>query len=265
MKPYYETENGVLYHGDCLEIMPELEPVDLTVTSPPYDNLREYNGYKFDFEGIARELFRITKKGGVVVWVVGDATIDGSETGISFKQALYFKDVGFNIHDTMIYEKHTTPFPMHTRYNQLFEYMFILSNGKINKFNPIKTLTQCNDNSKSTKRKKDGTLEKTKYKTGLLYKIKGNIWKYNVGSCHSTKDKIAYKHPAIFPENLAQDHIISWSNPNDTILDIFFGSGTTGKMAEINNRKWIGIEISEEYCEIAAKRIENETRQLKLF
>ena len=97
-------------HGDCLEIMPTLadKSVDLTVTSPPYDNLRTYNGNsQFDFEGIAKELFRVTKDGGVVVWVVGDANINGSETGTSFRQALYFKEIGFNLHDTMIYQKDT--------------------------------------------------------------------------------------------------------------------------------------------------------------
>lgn len=103
--------------GDCVELMKEIPDdfIDLTVTSPPYDNLRDYNNemtWNFEkFKEVAKELFRITKPGGVVVWVVGDATIKGSETGTSFRQALFFKDCGFNLHDTMIYKKTRTLSP----------------------------------------------------------------------------------------------------------------------------------------------------------
>lgn len=265
MKPYYENNNGVLYHGDCLEIMPQLEPVDLTVTSPPYDNLRTYNGYSFDFEGIAQQLYQVTKPGGVVVWVVGDATVNGSETGTSFKQALYFKDVcGFNLHDTMIYSRKSPPLT-HNRYEQEFEYMFVFSKGKPTTFNGITTKRKYSDNRqfKSIRREKDGSFDFGYVKQGDV--LRHNIWQYATGGGCSSTDKIAFLHPAIFPEALAQDHIISWSNPTGIILDCFAGSGTTLKMAERLNRRWIGIEISEEYCEIAAKRIDAENRQLKLF
>lgn len=235
---------------DCLEGLRMLEDccIDLTVTSPPYDNLRTYNGYSFDFEGIARELFRVTKDGGVVVWVVGDATIKASESGTSFRQALYFKDIGFNLHDTMIYAKTSQP-RQSTRYEQHFEYMFVLTKGKLKTFNPIKIKSK--NYGKVVKRTcRDHDSDELKMSTNLVseFKLKGNIWEYG-----SKQNKT--KHPAPFPEQLANDHIISWSNEGDTVLDPFMGSGTTAKMAILNNRKYIGFEISKEYCDIANERV----------
>ena len=249
-----------LIQGDCLEVMKTLpdNSVDLTVTSPPYDNLRTYNGYVFDFEGIAKELYRVTKEGGVVVWVVGDATIKGSETGTSFRQALYFKEIGFNLHDTMIYHKHPQPMPSN-RYEQHFEYMFVFSKDTPKTFNLIQVQCVYANRPKHSKisRNKDGGFKERLYCRTKQHKTKGNVWYYNVGFMKTTKDKVAYEHPAIFPEALAHDHIISWSNEGDTVLDPMMGSGTTGKMARILNRKFIGIEISKEYFDIATRRIEN--------
>jgi len=254
--------------GDCIEVMKEMESnsVDLVVTSPPYDNLRDYKGYSFNFEDSAKELFRIIKEGGVIVWIVGDATIDGSETGTSFKQALYFKEIGFNLHDTMIYEKSGFSNPSDIRYHQVFEYMFVLSKGKPKTFNPIKDRlnTQFGWNKSSTSRQKTGETIKIKDKFIGRWGMRGNIWKYEIGYMKTTKDKIAYQHPAMFPERLAQDHVISWSNSNDIILDPFLGSGTTMVAAERLGRNSMGIEISKEYCEIAYKRLLNEVRQAKL-
>jgi len=258
-------ELNKIYCMDCLEGMKLLpnECIDLTVTSPPYDNLRAYNGFTWDFEGVARELYRVTKQGGVVVWIVGDATIKGSETGTSFKQALYFKEIGFNLHDTMIYLKNGFSFPESNRYPNVFEYMFVFSKNKPKTFNPIKDRLNKNRGKKlaGTDRQKDGSLKPASGVGKVLgdFGVRFNVWKYQVGKCKSTSDEIAYKHPAIFPEQLAQDHIISWSNENDTVLDCFMGSGTTGKMAKLLNRNFIGIEISEEYFEIAKKRIESVT------
>ena len=260
--------------GDCLEVMKGLPDkcIDLTVTSPPYDNLRTYNGFSFDFEGIAKELYRITKDGGVVVWVVGDATIKGSETGTSFKQALYFKEIGFNLHDTMIYKKHSHH-PPNVRYWQCFEYMFVLSKGKPKTFKPItQTKTKFAGYKNQTVRKKDGSIEllEGNAKDRIInaqqtkQRIMDNIWEIPSGYGMSTKDKIAYKHPAMFPEKLANDHIISWSNPGDIVFDPFVGSGTTAKMALLNGRNYIGIDISEEYCEIARKRIAEHTQQISI-
>jgi site-specific DNA-methyltransferase (adenine-specific) len=242
--------------GDCLEIMKSLstQSIDLTVTSPPYDNLRTYNGYSFDFEGIAKELYRVTKDGGVVVWVVGDATINGSETGTSFKQALYFKQIGFNLHDTMIYEKDAIAFPDKNRYQQSFEYMFVLSKGKPKTLNLINDRKNVSFGRKvtGTERNADGTTRKASCFGNPIkeFGIRWNVWKFA-----STKGNVKTGHPAMFPESLAHDHIVSWSNEGDTVLDCFLGSGTTGKIAKQLNRQFIGIEISPEYLEIAKKRI----------
>lgn len=258
--------------GNCAEIMKSWpdECIDLTVTSPPYDNLRHYKGYTFDFETIAKELYRITKPGGVVVWVVGDATINGSETGTSFRQALYFKDVcGFKLHDTMIYHKdNPAPVGGHNRYYQAFEYMFVLSKGEPKTFNPILRPRRNKWNDKRTvrykgvTRNKDGEFEKRLVKVNEVVK-KQNLWTYVVSGGSSSTDRIAHQHPAVFPEQLAADHIISWSNPGDIVLDPMCGSGTTCKMALKLGRRFIGIDIAEGYCEIARKRVAMEKERQK--
>jgi len=254
-------EEVTLLHGDCLEVIKSLsnQSIDLTVTSPPYDNLRNYNGYLFDFEGIAKELYRVTKDGGVVVWIVGDATINGSETGTSFKQALYFKEIGFNLHDTMIYQKNNFSNPSSNRYHQIFEFMFVLSKGKPKSFNPIKDRKNVcfgESNWGSNKaRQKDGSFKERPKKIVSQYGMRYNIWEFMTSKGFATKDNFAYLHPAIFPEKIAYDHIVSWSNEGDTVLDCFLGSGTTGKIAKQLNRQFIGIEISKEYLEIAKTRI----------
>ena len=265
MIPYCQTEHGELFNGDCIEVMKQLEDnsIDCCVTSPPYDNLRNYKGFSFDFENTAKELYRIIKKGGIVVWVVGDATINGSETGTSFKQALYFKEIGFNLHDTMIYQKNGFPFPSNNRYYQCFEYMFILSKGKpktVNLLSDRPNLTYGRKDFISSNRQKDGSCKKTKSISIKENGVRYNIWKYEVGWGKSYKEDFLRSHSAIFPYKLAEDHILTWSNENDIIFDPFCGSGTVALMAEKLNRKWIGIEISKEYCEIIKKRLSlNET------
>jgi len=256
-------EINKIYNENCLETMAKMPDnfIDLIVTSPPYDNLRTYNGYSFDFDNVAKDLFRITKEGGVVVWVVGDSTIKGSESGTSFKQALKFVELGFNLHDTMIYQKNNPP-PVggNNRYYQHFEYMFVFSKGKIKTFNPILSARRNKYNDKRTERIKgfnrnvDG--EFTKKKVSLIGDVKiGNIWSYVVGGGNSIEYGI--NHPATFPEKLANDHIISWSNENDLVYDCFMGSGTVAKICIQTNRNYIGSEISKEYCEIIQKRIKN--------
>ncbi len=244
--------------GDCLERMKEIPDgsVDLTVTSPPYDNLRTYNNTldwgEHVWKPVLEELFRVTKQGGVVVWVVGDATIKGSETGTSFRQALYAKEIGFNLHDTMIYEKVGLAFPDSNRYYQMFEYMFVFSKSGPKTFNPIKdrqNISAGRDvNGKD--RNTDGTFKERTGAGNIIkpYGTRFNLWKV-------PNQKRGINHPAPFPEQLANDHIISWSNEGDTVLDCFMGSGTTGKMALLNNRKFIGIEKDAGYFEIAKKRI----------
>lgn len=244
---------------DCLEGLKLLKnnSIDLTVTSPPYDNLRTYNGYSFDFEGIAKELYRVTKDGGVVVWVVGDATIKGSETGTSFRQALYFMGCGFNLHDTMIWNKNcfSAVGALSTRYAPVFEYMFVLSKGKIKTFNPIK-----DHKNKWAGTKNHGTV---RVDNDNIRPVSNNKiiqeygQRYNVWDIFPQRQKGENCHPAPFPEQLANDHILSWSNEGDVVLDPFSGSGTTHKMALLNNRKFIGFEISQEYVDIETQRLKD--------
>ena len=260
----YKLEDIVnkVHCADCLDFMKDIpdNSIDLVVTSPPYDNLRDYKGYSFDFEKIAKELYRIIKKGGVVVWVVGDATIDGSETGTSFKQALYFKKIGFNLHDTMIWKKQsfTDTGSLRVRYGGVFEYMFILSKENIKTFNPIKDRKNKLPGRKKhgTVRQKDGSL---KPMSSIGKKIGEYGQRFNVWNINTEVSNLKRKHPAQFPEQIAGDHIKSWSNEKDIVLDIFNGSGTTTKMAYLLNRKYIGIDISKEYCEIARQRLRQQT------
>jgi len=252
-----------IYNENCLETMAKMPDnfVDMTVTSPPYDEMRSYSGNTFnEFEAIAKELYRVTKKGGVVVWVVGDQTSKGNETGTSFKQALYFKEVGFNLFDTMIYLKPPRgAVGSNKTYWQTFEYMFVLSKGAPKTINLIKDRENKDEREgdNSTKRLYDGTLLKQKRGGYSKFGRRTNVWEYLIGKGHSSSDKVAYEHPAIFPEKLANDHIVSWSKKGEIIYDPFMGSGTTAKMAILNGRKFIGSELSRKYCDIAQKRIKN--------
>ena len=248
-----------LLQGDCLELMQSIPDyhIDLTVTSPPYDNLRTYNNSlewgEHIWKPIIQELFRITKSGGVVVWVVGDATIKGNETGTSFKQALYFKEVGFNLHDTMIYSKGGQGATgSNLSYWQDFEYMFIFSKGKIKTFNPIedrknKVKPRQKEESQGH-RHKSGEVKSKRIINRKEYGKRFNIWQF-----HESGTRI--NHPAVFPEQLANDHIISWSNENDIVFDPFMGSGSTGVACINTNRNFIGIEKDDKYFEIAKNRI----------
>lgn len=257
-------EVNKIYNEDCLETMRRMEDcvIDLTVTSPPYDNLRNYNGFVFDFESTAKELFRVTKIGGLVVWVVGDAMINGSESLTSFKQAIYFNQIGFRVHDTMIYQTGKPPMT-HNRYEQEFEYMFVFSKDKPKTFNPllsVKSHIETRIRNKKWRREKDGSHDMGFTNLSSL-KIVGNVWYMESGVFD---DKTSYTHPAVFPEALAANHIKSWSNENDLVYDPFTGSGTTLKMAHLLKRNWIGSEISKEYCELAEKRIAPYLQQLKI-
>lgn len=259
-------ELNKIYCQDNVEGMRLLddECIDLTVTSPPYDNLRQYNGYSFDFENVAKELYRVTKQGGVVVWVVGDATIKGSETGTSFRQALYFKEIGFNLHDTMIYRK-VNPIPQnHNRYEQCYEYMFCLSKGKPKTFNPImvKSVHGGEDMNWGGRKTLMDDAQCRRHRGDEVRTVKDtkrhdNIFDYTIGGERTG-------HPAVFPKLLARDQINTWSNEGDVVLDCFMGSGTTAVEALQLGRKYIGFEISQEYVDVANKRIATYTSQLRL-
>jgi DNA modification methylase len=259
-----KTGLNTIFNEDCLQTMKRMPEgsVDMVLTSPPYDDLRHYKGYSFDFERIAQELFRVTKEGGVVVWVIADATIKGSETGSSFRQALYFKEIGFNLFDTMIYLKPPRGAVGNNKtYWQNFEYMFVFAKGKPKTINLIKDRENkdAREGDNGTKRLQDGSLLKLKRGGYEKFGRRTNVWEYLVGKGHSASDSVAYEHPAIFPEKLARDHILSWSNEGDVVYDPFMGSGTTAKMARLFKRTYIGSEISAEYCEIAKKRLQSKS------
>jgi len=269
--------NNTIYNGNSIEVLKtfENESVDLIVTSPPYDDLRFYGKnnkqeidglWNFDvFTQIADELTRVLKPGGVIVWVVGDATIKGGETGTSFKHALYFKEnCNLMIFDTMIYQKNSFNFPSKDKYHQVFEYMFVFSKGKPKSFNPIEDRSNTYYNvprwGKYTSREKTGELSNRESKDNAIISKhylgkRVNIWKYGTGSNVSTSDKIAYEHPAIFPEKLAIEMILSWSNKGDVVLDPFCGSGTTVKSAKILKRNFVGIELNKDYIPIIEERL----------
>ena len=262
--------------GDSVDMMSEMPNncIDLTVTSPPYDNLRTYKGkikdgvtfghFSFPFNEIAKQLYRITKDGGIVVWVVNDQIVNGGESGSSFRQALKFQEIGFKIYDTMIYHKNGAPFPETGRYSQVFEYMFILLKGKApNTVNIIKDKENRWAGSatfgKRSARTKEGDIKQTNSFIVGKYGARYNVWYINNGSGWTTKDKYAYVHPAMFPESLAEDHILSWSKEGDVVLDPMCGGGTTCKMAKMNNRNFIGIDINQEYIDISDKRVSEVT------
>jgi DNA modification methylase len=256
---------------DLMKLIPD-NSIDLTVTSPPYDNLRTYKGkikddvvfdehFSFPFVDMAKELFRITKDGGILVWVVNDQIVNGGESGNSFRQALKFQEIGFKIYDTMIYHKNGAPFPETGRYSQVFEYMFVLLKGKKpNTVNIIKDKENrwagVSNFGKRSVRTKEGEIKKMENFTVANFGSRYNVWYINNGSGWTTKDKYAYDHPAMFPESLAEDHILSWSKEGDVVFDPMCGSGTTPKMAKLNNRNFIGFDINQEYVNISNKRID---------
>jgi DNA modification methylase len=265
IKPFYQDSAVTIFHGDCREILPGLGKVDLVLTSPPYDDLRNYGGFVFDFETTAQMLSNKILEGGIIVWIVGDSVVSGSETGNSFKQALYFKEQGLRLHDTMIYWKNGFAFPEQNRYAQNFEYMFVFSQGSPKTTNIFKVPTNQENRVKSKSscyRTKEGTTIPMQYEIGKDNRNKENIWIYEVGFMKSAKEKYIFEHPAIFPERLAKDHIYSWTNERETVLDPYMGSGTTLRAAKDLNRKAIGIEIEEKYCEIAALRCCQEVMEL---
>lgn len=251
-------KNGI-YCGDCVELMRQLpsDSIDLTVTSPPYGDLRRYSGFAWSFEETAKELYRVTAQGGVVVWVTADQVKKGSETGTSFKQALYFMECGFRLYDTMIWEKPSPQAPTEGRYYDVFEYMFIFSKGKpktLNLLTDRKNKSSGSRSSKETRSCREDRQKKDGVRVVKEYSRRFNVWQISRGHNRTT-------HPAVFPEQLAKDHILTWSNPGDLVFDPFLGSGTTAKMAALTGRNYIGFDISPEYCKIAKERIKEAQSQ----
>ena len=255
----------VIWNESCVDTMQRMPEgfVDLTVTSPPYDDIRVYGGHSWNwsvFEAAAKALYRVTKDRGVVVWVVSDQTKEGDETGTSFRQALYFKKVGFKLFDTMIYVKNGCAAVGSTKtYWGQFEYMFVLSKGlpkTINLIKDKKNKKPAKAGKQVGRRKRHGSVEKRYLpKDGLSYGRRTNVWEYTAGYGHTSKDNAAWEHPALFPEKLARDHIVSWSNPGDIIYDPFGGGGTTAKMAKMLSRHFVASEIEASYCDIIQERL----------
>ncbi len=254
----YSNHDVRVLCDDCLKWLRSLESnsVDMVVTSPPYDQIRKYNEFTFDFSATARELYRVVRPGGVVIWNVADQTVKGSETCNSMRQAIEFTDIGFRLHDTMIYHK-KNPLPSAgKRYHQAWEYVFCFSKGTPNTFNPI--MRDCtyashgtaNQNNRGT----DGGRSYKKTKRNAQSKV-NNVFTYTIGGGHTAKEKVAYNHPALMHEDLARDQILTWSNEGDLIIDPFLGAGTTACVCLDTNRKFIGTDVSEEYCQIATERL----------
>lgn len=253
-----------IIHGDCIEKIKNIadESIDLVLTSPPYDNLRIYEGNlewgENIWADIFNQLFKVLKIGGIIVWIVGDATIKGSETGSSFRQALYALKIGFKLHDTMIWKKDSSPYQHKNRYISSFEYMFIFSKGAIKTYNIIKDRKNkwAGNPIHGTERLANGkTRSLSKIQKNKMVKEYGsrlNIWEISPDKNNKTC------HPAVFPYQLAYDHIISWSNEGDIILDPFLGSGTSGLACVNLKRNFIGIEKEEKYFKLAVDRIEKE-------
>jgi site-specific DNA-methyltransferase (adenine-specific) len=262
-----------IHCGDSVEVLRSMDDasIHLVVTSPPYDNLRTYdtgvgsNWNQLVWEQIIRELHRVVCDGGVVVWNVKDSNNNGSETGTSFRQALFAMECGFNLHDTMIWSKDTFAYPDVVRYYDTFEYVFVFSKGKPRVFNPI-----CDRKNKwagtkvhGTSRKADGTMyEKS---NNNKTEVKETGMRFNVWQIPTEKQSSAVGHPAMMPERLAHDMILSWSNEGDVVLDPFLGSGTTGRMAAKTKREFVGIDISPDYVFLATSRINEILNQPTLF
>ena len=271
--PKYKHDDVAVYLGDCYDLLQELEvQADLILTSPPYDTLRQYGGQSFDFEKVADACVMSLKPGGVLVWVVADAVVDGSETGSGMRQALGFMDRGLRLHDTMIYEKMHVGNPTPNRYLQTWEYMFVLSNGKPNTFNPIIDKPNSGagrlkiDYAGTGRSKGDGIVKREVPKKHIIprYSKRSNVWPYFVGRFHSAEMYAAFRHPAIFPLTLARDHVFTWTNPGDLVLDPMAGSGTTLRAAKNLGRKAVGIEIHEEYIFIIKERLAQHVMALEV-
>ena len=247
--------------ANCVDAMANMDgaSVDMILTSPPYDDLRCYNGYAFDAQAVGEGMYWVLNEGGVAVWVVGDKRAGGCSL-TSFRQAVLFQEMGFTMHDVMIYQKLNTPFPRGRAYTPAHEFMFVLVKGDSPKtFNALaEATTRTGRESAIYHRGADGDNSKRRRIVRTETKTRTNVWPYAVGLNATTKDREAFNHPAMFPEALARDHILSWSNEGDTVLDPMCGAGTTLKVAHLLGRNAIGIEISNEYAELARRRCEGD-------
>ncbi len=247
---------GKFLVGDAVEILGSWETpcIDLTVTSPPCDNLCNCNGCEFDPKSMLSAILHVTRPGGVCVWVVGER-INGGRSLTSFEHAFIGRDVGWTVHDVMIHQKRNTPFMRSNGYTNCYELMIVFASGKPGTFNPIMEPTRRNGWETAVHSKGPDAVNRKRPVRLRKETVRTNIWQSAVGLGGTTTDRVAFEHPAVMPERLAEDHILSWSNPGDTVLDPMCGSGTTCKMAAIHRRDWIGIDVSERYIDIARQRL----------
>lgn len=250
---------NTILHCDCLDGMRQLpdNSIPLAVTSSPYDAIRTYGGHAFAFEPVAKELWRITAPGGVVVWVIADQVIKGSLTGTKHRQVLHFLDLGFRLHNEITLTTVNTPLPQKIRYAQNSQTAYVLAKGRPHAVNLLRD--KPNKSAGVFKREwvarsKDGTMRKGYYgKCIAPYSLRGDVWTYLVGNNHTTKDKLS--HPSPMAEQMAEDLIISFSRPGELVFDPMAGSGTTCKMALLNHRSYLGMEIHEPYWREAVERL----------
>ena len=267
LQPEISDSSGAVYLGDCAEILPRLGvQADLILTSPPYDNLRDYGGSGFDFDTVADACIAALSPGGVLVWIVSDETVDGSETGTSFRQALGLMERGLRLHDTMIYERMLPRYiKTERRYPNAFEFMFVFANGRPNIFNPIKDRPNAHAGTSLRRtaqfRHPDGQRSETNTHYGKPLEVathgkRSNVWRFLTGSPHSAPDySDAHKHPAIFPLALAKDHIRTWTEEGGLVLDPMAGSGTALRAAKDLGRRYIGVEVHEPYLDLIRARL----------
>ncbi len=253
------TENKIIL-SDCRDGMAALsnECIPFTLTSPPYDGLRTYDGLAdWNFMDVAKELYRITMQGGVVVWVVQEQIIDGSESGETSRQRLAFANIGFRLHHTMVMGKLGGIQFSSNRYGRPLEYAFILSKGPPRYFNPLRD--RPNKEAGRVKvflnRNRDGSFAPVKRTQVHPYGLRGSIWFYPTGKNNSAKEDYAFEHPALMPEQMAEDDILSWTKVGDLVFNPFAGAGTALKMALLNHRSYLGFEINPKYVEIARRRL----------
>lgn len=247
---------------ECVDGMRALPPasIPLTITSPPYDQTFEYGGHLWDHEKfmlVARELWRVAMQGGVVSWVVRDQIADGDQSASSFRQALFFKGLGFRLHNTIIIEKQIIRGISRVRYGVAPEFAFVFSKGRPRTINLIEDKENKfgGRHMRFSTRSRDGTKCKTAKALIRPFGVRGNVWRYTTGSRVTAKEDYAYDHPALMPERLAHDLIVSWSRPGDLVLDPFGGAGTTAKMALLGHRRYLSMEAHRPYHDLAVRRM----------
>lgn len=264
-----------VYCGDCVKLMKLLpdSTIDLVVTSPPYDKIRDYNGsIHFDLHKTGQEIFRVLKSGGIAVMVIQDQTKNFGKSLTSFKTIIDWCDnIGFKLFETIIYRKNGSEGVWWTkRFRVDHEYMPIFLKGKKPQYfnkEPLKIPSKHGGKvmTGSGSRKTNGETQKTVTRAINFKKCRGTIWNYLMAG---DKNPLKRKHPAVFPDKIPYDFIQCFCPEEGIVLDPFAGSGSTLVMAKKLRRSFIGFDIVPEYCELARERLKTEfvnQDQINLF